>query len=114
MRILLIGAGKTGTEYLKALRETGRCEVDVLARSGRNSVSCLELGARAFLTWESRVQWDSYDRVIVCVPIENSVETLAAAIQRTDAPILFEKPGFLNSRELERFFDEYSNAVSRS
>lgn len=89
-------------------------EVDVLASSQRNKDACHRNGAGRFLTWESKIPWADFERIIVCVPIEKTPEILNAIVQRTEAPILFEKPGFLSKGQLLNFVERHPEARSRA
>jgi len=101
-------------EYLKVLRTLLQHDIDILAITERGKEHCLQSGALRFHTWKSIIPWREYERVIVCVPIEGTPAVLSAVLKNTKCPVLFEKPGFLSSRELGEFVLQHSEMRARA
>ena len=105
-RILLLGAGAMGREFLKTFRAMGITAVTAVtmvedaARGLRD-----EFGAdvRIGTAKQALVDEERFDLVVAAVPIESLLDVTREALSRGHRNILVEKPGALCSAALDTF-----------
>jgi predicted dehydrogenase len=115
-RVLLIGAGAMGREFLKTFRAMGISRVAAVTTI-EESASALQVEfgveVRVGTADEALRDDEVFDLVVIAVPIESLLDVARQALSRGHRNIMIEKPGALCSAALDRFAREVGPMKAR-
>jgi predicted dehydrogenase len=113
-KVLLIGASQMAIDYFNVLKAL-KCEVTVVGRSENSAIQFEEkTGQSAFIggleLFINQNSVNEYNFVIVAVGIEELKSTCIMLLKNGVKNILLEKPGGINSQEINEIYQLYKSS----